>query len=173
MTGLGESTAKYEKALERLEKAILQPGTEGKKCQSELLEVLLARDEIAQAIDKNRPLKAEGMKRIVSLDQTLRDNSARISQVLGRPVFVNCRASFHPSTDSWWWFLETLEPEETDKLGTFFLILTSLFVTILISILTEVSRRFLCGDGDWPGTELECTCQLGHLTNPECEQVAC
>jgi len=150
MLNLSESIAQYQDALEHLEAAVLKSGGRGEvSCQPELLQVLLARDELARSIADQRPMEAASMGRIIELDAKLRNHASKISAAVAPSIFADCRASVRPPEDSWWWFLDSQEPNERGKLSTFFLILTSAFVVVAISLITDLSHRFLCGQGDW------------------------
>jgi tetratricopeptide (TPR) repeat protein len=150
MVNPSESIAQYQDALEHLEAAVLKRGGREKvSCQQELLQVLLARDELARSIADQRPMDAATMGRIIELDGKLRDHAGKISAVVAPSIFADCRASVRPPEGSWWWFLDSQEQEDRGKLSTFLLILTSAFVVVAISLITDLSHRFLCGEGDW------------------------
>jgi tetratricopeptide (TPR) repeat protein len=112
-----------------------------------LLAALLARDGVAQALVDAPASSAEALARLTDLDGRLKDNAPVWAGGLAAS-FAGWREAVRPPARSWWWFLDE---RIARKPSVIFTILSGLFFTLAISLVADVSRRFLSGGSDFIG----------------------
>jgi tetratricopeptide (TPR) repeat protein len=111
------------------------------------LECLISRDRIAQMWGKERPADAEVARLIEQGDRYLK---ALAEPLGGMPQLKDWRASFNPPAEAWWWhFAAPLGlAERFDWLWT---ALALVFLAISLSLVADISPRFLSGGPDARG----------------------
>ncbi|MBP0022609.1 MAG: tetratricopeptide repeat protein [Roseofilum sp. SID2] len=127
----------YAKAIQPLEHSDA-PVTE-----EEALEILQARDVVAQRAEKLTELSFEQQKRLVTLDTTVRGNAWQICQSLNLPAWRN---SFRPPEVAWWWYLDQdVKHPRWDKLDGLWRGLTLAGWTVNLGLLIDLIPRFFMG----------------------------
>lgn len=133
-----DSLRYYSMKLAHMEDAQPQPSVQ------QVLAVLHARDEVANCFRSGIPRTDDGMLMVLELDNRLRQQTSRICQAV---KLTNWRPSFHPSSDSWWWFLER-PPNKWEKIDWLWSALTILCLTVCLGLVADISTRFLSGGPD-------------------------
>ena len=91
------------KAYDRYKEALSKLGEKAPDIkQEEVLEVLLARDEIQTSLENKEETTPDQLLRIIELDVVLREHASIISEI---GELDDWGKSFQPSKDSWWWRL--------------------------------------------------------------------
>ncbi len=137
-TNLGRALERYSATLTALEEAQPQPAPE------QILAVLKARDVIHAALADDTQDAVEGLITVVKLDSRLKQQTERIAQAV---KLADWRASFHPPAQAWWWFVEA-PPSRWDRFDWLWGALTVVCLTIVLSLVVDISSRFLSGGPD-------------------------
>jgi tetratricopeptide (TPR) repeat protein len=95
--------AQYTDALTNLKLAKSEPS------EIEILHILVARDAIEEALSEKTQLSVESLAKLLELDNFLKQQAHAIAS---GAKLAQWRATFHPSTEAWWWFLEPTSDEE-------------------------------------------------------------
>ncbi|WP_445172255.1 tetratricopeptide repeat protein [Microcoleus sp.] len=95
--------AQYTDALTNLKLAKSEPS------EIEILHILVARDAIEEALSEKTQLSVESLAKLLELDNFLKQQADAIAR---GAKLAEWRATFHPSTEAWWWFLEPTSDEE-------------------------------------------------------------
>ncbi len=113
----------------------------------QVLECLISRDRIAQMWSKERPADVEAARLIEQGDRYLK---ALAEPIGATPELKDWRASLNPPAEAWWWhFAAPLGlAERFDWLWT---ALALLFLAISLSLIADISPRFLSGGPDARG----------------------
>ncbi|HEY0097472.1 MAG TPA: tetratricopeptide repeat protein [Pyrinomonadaceae bacterium] len=150
MGGIEDSISRYERWLDNL------PSPASNEYEQHVWEILLARDEVANALAESQGVTASTFGRVAELDRRLKDKASVIRNTVGANKLLNWREVKSPPERSWWWFLdervvkEEAEAEEKRlKYDAVWILLTFFFVTVSLSLLTEITRRFFSGEGEW------------------------
>lgn len=138
---LEDALSYYDQTLTELEQA------EGKLSPPVILRVLFARDKVQSALTETTRVRSESFLKMVQLDDRLGNKAELIAKSV---PLEKWRISLKPSADAWWWFLDTLE-HPLDRFDWLWQILTLILLTASISLLVEISNRFLKGGVDWLG----------------------
>ncbi|MEQ9359634.1 hypothetical protein [Coleofasciculus chthonoplastes] len=85
----------YDTALHTVE-AVESPSPE------QILDVLIARDAVGVALSQSSHQSAQLLLALLQLDERLKGQTEKIVQSVD---LANWRASFHPPSAAWWWFL--------------------------------------------------------------------
>ncbi|NET53769.1 MAG: hypothetical protein F6K09_35540, partial [Merismopedia sp. SIO2A8] len=139
---LGEAIAHYANTLTVFENAPLSPS------QQDAIAVLMARDRILTLLathDLSPPLSQQ----LIRLDSQLRANSITISRTLSLIDYI---VALNPPQTAWWWYFDA--PEEIhpwDRLDWLWSSLSIACFTASISLIADVSSRFLSGGPDTLG----------------------
>jgi tetratricopeptide (TPR) repeat protein len=114
---------------------------------AQVLECLLSRDRIAQVWSKERPADAKVARLIERGDRQLKTLAEPIGAM---PELKDWRRSFNPPAEAWWWhFAAPLGlAERFDWLWT---ALALLLLAISLSLIADISPRFLSGGPDARG----------------------
>jgi tetratricopeptide (TPR) repeat protein len=140
-----------ERAVERYEKAIasLEAAAEDLSVEH-VLDVLIARDAVQVAMsDKTQHHSGRLVKAVKELDNRLKEQARYINRVTR---LAEWQAIFNPPEKEWWWLLDPITPkpwrDQFDWLWRFF---SLIFLTASLSLLIDISTRFLSGGPDTAG----------------------
>jgi hypothetical protein len=111
-----------------------------------VLSVLFARDKV-QASLSSSSLSNEDFIKLVTLDDRLKNLAKSVTRKVN---LESWRASLHPPENNWWWFLDSVDC--LDPFGWLWQFFTLLVLTASLSLLVEISNRFLKGGIDWIGS---------------------
>ncbi len=133
MERLEEAIESYKKAIENLD------FVEADDYQSRVLNILTARDNVAQILNEIRslPINSNEFSHLGKLDQLLKNKAKEIIGNIGRTTFVNFQKTILPPVNSWWWFLDELQ------FNPIWTILAGIFITLSLTFTVEISGRFL------------------------------
>jgi tetratricopeptide (TPR) repeat protein len=95
--------AQYTDALTKLKLAKSEPS------EIEILHILVTRDAIEEALSDKTQISVERLAKLLELDNFLKQQAHAIAR---GGKLAEWRATFHPSTEAWWWFLEPTSDEE-------------------------------------------------------------
>lgn len=136
---LSQSLKDYRDLLEQI-----QPSPSRPVISELLLEVLFARDRVEIArLDPNHSISASQLVYLIKLDQQLRQQAEKLSQVVD---FPHLRISISPAATAWWWHLDQITPPSPgDHLNWLWQGLTLLTWTANLGLLLNIVGRFLSG----------------------------
>ncbi|GET41182.1 tetratricopeptide repeat protein [Microseira wollei] len=140
-----------ERAVERYEKAIASLETAAEDLSVEhVLDVLIARDAVQVAMsDKTQHHSGRLIKAVKDLDNRLKEQARYINRVT---KLAEWQAIFNPPEKEWWWLLDPITPkpwrDQFDWLWRFF---SLVFLTASLSLVVDISTRFLSGGPDIAG----------------------
>lgn len=137
--------ARYEDALGALQRA------EVAELPSATVEALRARDALAAALPTPAVLDADALNRVARIDDGLRAQAQRVTASVGRGTLRSWRAAIQAPATAWWWSLETVADDATPASHPMWTILAVAFITLAISLATDISLRFLSGGADLLG----------------------
>jgi tetratricopeptide (TPR) repeat protein len=125
----------YAAKLTALEEAAEQLSPE------QALDVLIARHAVHTSLtDKTRD-PTHSLITLVQLDSRLRKQADSIAQAV---ELADWRASLNPPEGAWWWFFETpRHPHWSDRLDWLWSVLAVLCLTASLSLMIDISWRFL------------------------------
>lgn len=116
-----------------------------------ILRVLLARDDAANALVAGEPQAPESFRALAELDERLRGLAPVVIAGVGRAVLVGWRETRNPSSAAWWWSLDLLVPQIDRPPSALWAVLAGFCFTISVSLIADISRRFLTGGPDFVG----------------------
>ena len=131
--------AQYTDALTKLKLAKSEPS------EIEILHILVARDAIEEALSEKTQLSVESLAKLLELDNFLKQQAHAIAR---GAKLAQWRATFHPSTEAWWWFLEPTSEEEvshSNRLDPLFNGLTIAGLTAVGAYMTTFVQLFATG----------------------------
>ena len=131
--------AQYTDALTNLKVAKSEPS------EIEILHILIARDAIEEALSEKTQLSVESLAKLLELDNFLKQQADAIAR---GAKLAEWRATFHPSTEAWWWFLEPTSDEEvshSNRLDPLFNGLTIAGLTAVGAYMTTFVQLFATG----------------------------
>ncbi|GAB4160777.1 MAG: hypothetical protein Fur0046_39740 [Cyanobacteria bacterium J069] len=132
---------RYDAALTALEAQADKPS------EAVILQVLTARDALQAALDK-APADPTIRVQIYRLDQRLRSQSEAIARHLNLATW---RESLNPPASAWWWnFPQPLDPR--DRLDWLWDALTITTLAASLSLVVDISGKFLTGGPDFLGS---------------------
>ncbi|MEC4802893.1 MAG: tetratricopeptide repeat protein [Jaaginema sp. PMC 1079.18] len=97
---LADAIAKYARSLSLLEDPNYKPNL------AEILAIMLARDEVQNAITLSKT-SPENSAKLINLDNQLKADKDRLNE---DDKLAACRQSFQPSESAWWWYLPAPVP---------------------------------------------------------------
>lgn len=100
------------------------------------MELLIARDDLARALEDGQPVSASAITRISKLDQKLRDAAVKIDALVGRKILANWRQGIHPLNSPWWWSLDE-RAAAAEQPSPLWAIPAAVFFTLSIGVLSE------------------------------------
>lgn len=113
----------------------------------QVLECLLSRDRIAQIWNKERPVDAKAARLIEQGDRQLK---ALAEPIGAMPELKDWQRSFNPPAEAWWWhFAAPLGL--TERFDWLWTALALLLLAISLSLIADISPRFLSGGPDARG----------------------
>ena len=131
--------AQYTDALTNLKLAKSEPS------EIEILHILVTRDAIEEALSEKTQLSVESLAKLLELDNFLKQQADAIAR---GAKLAQWRATFHPSTEAWWWFLEPTSDEEvshSNPLYPLFNGLTIAGLTAVAAYMTTFVQLFSTG----------------------------
>jgi len=137
---LGTALTAYREALDALEQSPhrLDPGT--------VLAALTVRDGVAHALADKQSDDPADLLAVVELDSRLRKLAGAVVKAV---KLADWRTSLQPPPEAWWWSLESAAPPDpADRFGWLWSALAVLCLTASLSLMAEISRRFLSGGPD-------------------------
>ncbi len=132
----------YRAAVENL------PNHGERNCKDAVLTLLLARDELANAIHRSPHLTNDLVTEMSGLDEQVKANAHVMFTCAGSKTFQNWRDLFQPPESAWWWFLDKRVSDSEKARMVVWVLLTGFAVTLTISITADISSRFLVGVPD-------------------------
>ncbi len=145
---LEQAIAKYETALIALETALKK--TDLSLSSSPVLEVLIARHSVQTVIDKNNLSSSKKLFATINrLDQRLKKQVDAINQ-LGKLSYW--RDQLNPPENFWWWFLDSSKTPWWDRYDWLWSGLSATCLAASLSLMIDISSRFLSGGPDPFGT---------------------
>ncbi len=145
------TSIRLECAVERYEAAIAALEAAAEKLSAEhILEVLVARDAVQAAIiDKTQANPGSLIKKVNELDVRLRKQAQSINQAV---TLADLRSIFNPPEKDWWWLLDPPKPLPwRDRYDWLWRGLSISFLTASLSLVVDISTRFLSGGPDTLG----------------------
>lgn len=139
MVKLELALAQYTDALTNLKLAKSEPS------EIEILHILVTRDAIEEALSEKTQLSVESLAKLLELDNFLKQQAHAIAR---GAKLAEWRATFHPSTEAWWWFLERTSDEEvshSNRLDPLFNGLTIAGLTAVGAYMTTFVQLFATG----------------------------
>lgn len=139
MVKLELALAQYTDALTNLKLAKSEPS------EIEILHILVTRDAIEEALSEKTQLSVESLAKLLELDNFLKQQAHAIAR---GAKLAEWRATFHPSTEAWWWFLEPTSDEEvshSNRLDPLFNGLTIAGLTAVGAYMTTFVQLFATG----------------------------
>jgi tetratricopeptide (TPR) repeat protein len=133
-----ESLQRYSQALAVLEEA--QPTLSAQQ----VLAVLVARDQLATALQNKNSIHEDDLLKALQLDGRLKQQAERILVSVPLPEW---RRTFFPPPDAWWWFLEP-QASHGDRFDWLWTALVVVCLTISLGLVADISSRFLSGGPD-------------------------
>jgi tetratricopeptide (TPR) repeat protein len=134
-TTLTESISVYHDALESL------PGAGS----SAVLDVLIARDSIAKALENGAIATASEIDRLAGIDQKLKDSAVTINTLAGSKTLAGWRQSVHPLNGPWWWFLDERAAATEPHANPLWTIPAVLLFALSLSVIAETLTTLRSG----------------------------
>ncbi|NEO22481.1 MULTISPECIES: tetratricopeptide repeat protein [unclassified Moorena] len=123
----------YEAALTAVEKTDNKPSAEA------ILRVLIARNIVHEKFADIAHISKDKLIKLIELDSRLKKQAGLITQTV---QLADLRIIFHPPKDYWWWFLEA-PTHPRDHLDWFWNAGTVALLTASVSLVVDISSRFL------------------------------
>ena len=134
MAELEQAIANYRWAIEQLDEEIT---TEN------LLRLFYARDYIRELLENSPKMMVPHQTDLLDVDQALRQKAWAIADAVD---MAQVRQTFNPDENAWWWFIdENLPPHPWDRFDWLWQTLTVSGWTINLSLLGDISVRFVSG----------------------------
>ncbi len=139
-TDLKQAVEQYSAALVEIEQARPSPSAR------QTLAALKARDLVQAALADKAQDPVDSLLTLVQLDDRLRKQAGPIAQSVN---LTEWRASLNPPAQAWWWFLEAhVPPHRSDRFDWLWSATAVLCLTGSLSLLVDISSRFLKGGPD-------------------------
>jgi len=113
------------------------------------LEVLAARETLARVLAEAATLAPEDLRQVAQLDTRLRANAAAIAASAGGSALVAWRNAVQAPPSAWWWSLDEIADSQAPAANPAWAILAGAFITLAVTLATEISLRFLSGGPDF------------------------
>ena len=133
------SFIRHQQILTEIEKDV--PNCQGER----ILLVLLARDAVQDALQREESPPASLLLQLAELDQRLQQQQAKIVQVKDYPLW---RKSFDPPDSAWWWHFPLPNSSWWQRLDWLWNGLTLVLLAISVSLIVDGIPRFLSGGLD-------------------------
>jgi tetratricopeptide (TPR) repeat protein len=122
--------------------------TDTRLTKQQIFDVLIARDRIYSLIKSNEAqINRNELIEIVELDEQLKKQASRICRIV---QFEELRSSINPPIEAWWWFLEDVSTKWS-RLDWLCSGISVTSLTATISLILDISSRFLTGGADTLG----------------------
>lgn len=129
--------ARYATALSEFEQAEPQPSLQ------QALNILLARDAIASAMNSQIQASEANLETLFELDERLKKQSDAIASVA---KLEEWRASINPLSSSWWWFFQCPQKVDSwDRYDGVWNTLSIVCLTAFVAYMTDLVPRFAIG----------------------------
>lgn len=132
----GEAIETYRASLEAF--LILE---EDDDSQAKVMDVLVARDNVARSLSDHRPLTAETLCALSGLDLKLKGESTNVRELVGPATLANWREAIQPPSSAWWWWLDERDPV-LPKPHPLWAILAGLLVIGSFALALDIAMRF-------------------------------
>ena len=113
----------------------------------QVMDVLIARDEVYAARTAKTQTDKESLMMVISLDERLKKQGELITKLV---KLADWRAIVHPPVEAWWWFLEP-PTNQWDKFDWLWSAGSVTLLTASLSLVVDISSRFLTGVPDTLG----------------------
>ncbi|MBE9127218.1 MULTISPECIES: tetratricopeptide repeat protein [unclassified Coleofasciculus] len=142
---LESAVERYENAIATIEKA------DNKLAVEQILEVLVARDEVQALLANNTQFKPGRLiAKVHQLDTRLKKQADSISHTSN---LAKLREIIEPSERDWWWLLTSSKPMPWyERYDWLWIWLSLVFLTASASITIDIANRFLSGNPSQLGT---------------------
>lgn len=141
-----QNNTELQNAIERLRLALEAiEAAEKKPSQAEVLEVLLARDEVKTALENISNPDTKEVDTVIQLDERLQKQA----KVLARQGNISdWRASVNPDESSWWWFFQKVKKINSwDRLDWMWNLLTAGSLAVTASLFVTMGQALAVGGG--------------------------
>lgn len=109
--------------------------------EKQILRVLTVRDRVQAALNDLTQTSDEQLFLVIELDHRLKQQAHRINQIA---KLADWRTSLNVPVTSWWWFLQPPN-HRLDNFDWLWNALTVAFLTASLSLVIDISTRFLSG----------------------------
>jgi Flp pilus assembly protein TadD len=133
-----------DQAIHRYKQAI-EPLSNEELSESQVLEILIARDGVQAVLVDKTQWTGTDCAIVAELDHRLRQNAARLSSYTDSEEW---RSSYHPTETAWWWFLKNPHLKKSDRFDWLWGAVSIACLTISLSLVGDISARFLTGGSD-------------------------
>ncbi len=114
--------------------------------KSKVLDLILARDQVARSLSEDPDLDSAQLRKLVALDERLDSLAEALVDGVGYLLVKRWRDSIQASESDWWWFLD--KRIESKRSALIWTVLAALLLTMSIAISTEVAQRFVKSETD-------------------------
>jgi tetratricopeptide (TPR) repeat protein len=136
---LQNAIERYSQALTSVEAAAPKPS------QAEILEVLLARDEVKNALETASNTDTKQVDTIIQLDKRLQKQAKVLARQGDLPAW---RTSIKPDESAWWWFFHTVKKvNKWDRLDWVWNLLTAGSLAVTASLFITMAQALAVGGG--------------------------
>ncbi|MEH2347605.1 MAG: tetratricopeptide repeat protein [Nostoc sp.] len=142
VSDLVSAVKQYDMTLTALETAVTTHPS-----PQQVMDVLIARDEVYAARTAKTQTDKESLMMVISLDERLKKQGELITKLV---KLADWRAIVHPPAEAWWWFLEP-PINQWDKFDWLWSIGSVTLITASLSLVVDISSRFLTGVPDTLG----------------------
>ena len=142
VTGIVEAIEAYEEALGSL--------SPQQADAARALQMLIARDALADCLSKTRSVAPQTLSHITKLDQRLKESARAIDTTVGRSTLLAWRETAQPTTGAWWWYLDERAAAAEPK-HPIWAILAGFFIAVSLSLTAAIAQRFLSAGPDFLG----------------------
>ncbi|MDB9453617.1 hypothetical protein PN478_16890 [Dolichospermum circinale CS-534/05] len=114
----------------------------------QVLAVFNARDAVQQALKDEKSIPNSRLQKVIELDEHLKNNAQRITRAINGKTadkLQSWRESIQPSAEAWWWKLDAIAPHPWDIWDWLWISLSIAGWTANISLLVNITTRFLVG----------------------------
>lgn len=113
-----------------------------------ILSVLIARDAIQVSLNDVSQIPQDKIIKIIELDRRLKKQANTITET---GELEDWRTTLHPPKEHWWWFMKP-PVHQLDRLDWLWNALTVTSLTASVSLVVDISSRFLSGGPSFLGS---------------------
>ena len=136
-SSLHEAIARYERALEALK-------SPSNLSTQQVLEIMLARDELAKVAISRTRNSVNSLIRIIDLDKSLKRRSNKVAKAIDLASYQNL---LKPEETHWWWYIS----HSWNRLNWLWNAGIILSLSITVSLLSNIASRLFTGGVDLGG----------------------